>query len=158
MATNRWAKIDEHIAALKGLEGKKVEAGWFESDRYGAGEGAVGVPVAKIARIQEFGAAITKGKTVIVIPSRPFMRMAWAKFSANRPTLQKAIARKIIEKGLSAEKALAQIGLELENCIASSIRDGGWQRNAASTIAKKGFDAPLRDTKHMFKTINSKVS
>jgi len=156
---NRSAGIDKHIAALKAMKGKKVEAGWFESDRYGATKGnSEGIPVAKVARINEFGATIASGKKTIVIPARPFMRGAWLKFRADSKKIQANIAKKMLEKILTADQALGAIGLILEGYIAGSIRDGGWQGNADATVAKKGFDKPLIDTGHMFKTVASKVS
>ncbi len=51
--------LKRHMTALKGLEGKKVEAGWFESDRYPAPkDGGEGVQVARIARFLETGGTI----------------------------------------------------------------------------------------------------
>lgn len=156
---NQSAMINRHIAALKSMKAKKVEAGWFESDRYGATKGSsVGVPVAKIARINEFGATIVRGKTTIIIPSRPFMRGAWLKFSNERKLVQGKIARQMIKKQITAEVALNQIGILLEGYIVKSIRDGGWQKNAKSTERKKGFNTPLIESSHMWKTVNSKVS
>lgn len=160
MANSARSKlIDKHIQALKAAKGSKVEAGWFESDRYGGTKkDSTGAPVAKIARINEFGATITRGKTTIVIPSRPFMRGAWLKFRSDRAKIQAKIAKQMIDKNLTGPQAMAQIGLILEGYIVGSIRDGGWQGNADSTIKKKGFDKPLIDTGHMWKTVSSKVS
>lgn len=157
--SNRSPLIDKHIKALKEAAGSKVEAGWFESDRYGGTKkDSTGVPVAKIARINEFGATITRGKATIIIPSRPFMRGAWLKFRSDRKKIQAKIAKQMIDKKLTGDQAMAQIGLILEGYIVGSIRDGGWQGNADSTIKKKGFDKPLIDTGHMWKTVSSKVS
>lgn len=175
--------IEKHIAALKAMgKTRTVEAGWFASDRYGgkavterkkskktgkvtkkrvikaSANGTVGIQVAKVARIMEFGATITRGKAKIVIPARPFMRGAWRKFSADRKKIQASIAKQIIEKKITPQQALAQIGLILEGYIANSIRRGGWKGNAASTIARKGFDKPLIDTGHLWKSLSSKVS
>lgn len=167
----RSAAIDKQIATLKGAASKKVEAGWFSSDRYGGTKGnSVGMPVAVIARIQEFGATIERGarsdiktkKTTeahtIVIPARAFMRGAWSAFKAARKQIQTKMAKQLIEKKITSDQYLAQIGLILEGYIAKSIKNGGWQKNADSTVAKKGFDKPLVDTAHMLKTVNSKVS
>lgn len=156
---DRSKLIDKHIKALKEAKGKKVEAGWFESDRYGGTKkSATGVPVAKIARINEFGATITRGKTTFEIPARPFMRGAWLSFSTDRKKIQAKIAKQIIDKKITGDQALGQIGNILEGYIVKSIRDGGWQNNAESTIKKKGFDKPLIDTGHLWKTVTSKVS
>lgn len=51
--------IARHQKALKELDGVLVEAGWFESDRYPSTKpGEPGIPVAAIARQNEFGATI----------------------------------------------------------------------------------------------------
>src|ERR1700684_395155 len=100
-AKKRSPMIDKQIEALKGMKDKKVEAGWFESDRYGAtGSSSVGMSVAKVARINEFGATIERGETTIIIPARPFMRGAWMKFRADRKLIQSKIAKQMIEKKL----------------------------------------------------------
>ena len=154
------AMISKQIAALKSMGGNRtVEAGWFASDRYGTTKNSSeGIPVAKIARIQEFGATITRGETKIIIPSRPFMRLAWKQFSADRRDIQIRIARKMVDKELSATQGLEQIGAVLAGYIAGSIKNGGWQKNADSTVKRKGFDSPLRWSGHMFKSVNYKVN
>lgn len=155
---DRSKLIDNHIKALKEAKGSKVEAGWFESDRYGSTKkSATGVQVAKIARINEFGATITRGKTTYEIPARPFMRGAWLAFRTDRQKIQYSIAKKIIDKKMTGDQAMGAIGNILEGYIVASIKKGGWQGNAASTIKKKGFDKPLIDTGHMWKTVTSKV-
>jgi hypothetical protein len=95
---------------------------------------------------------------VIVIPARPFMRLAWTKFKQQRLKIQAKIAKDLINKKIEPNQALAQIGMALEDCIADSIKNGGWQSNSPSTISKKGFDKPLIDTAHMWKSVNSKVT
>ena len=160
MATKAHSElIARHINALKKVEGKKVEAGWFESDRYPAGKGSsVGEQVAKIARIQEWGATIKRGNAEIVIPSRAFMRKAWSDFNQQRAAIQVKVAKKVVNGEITQDQALAQIGEALVACIVRSIRGGEWERNAESTIKQKGFDKPLINTAHMWKTVNSKVS
>lgn len=155
----RSKMIDQHIAALKAAKDKQVEAGWFESARYPAAKGnSVGTSVAYIARVQEFGATIQRGETTITIPARPFMRLAWSKFGQSRKKIQDAIAKQLVAGKIDSEQALGQIGLHLEGCIVESIRDGGWEGNAPSTIENKGFDKPLIDTGHMWQSVSSKVS
>jgi hypothetical protein len=145
--------IAQHIATLKKAGNKKVEAGWFESDRYPSG-----IPVAKIARIQETGATIEHGDVKIEIPARAFMRKAAADFEQQRSAVQDRIARRVINGQITQDKALGQLGEFMSGLIAKSIRDGGWQKNAPSTIKGKGFDKPLIDTAHMWQSVNSKVS
>jgi hypothetical protein len=167
--------VSRHIAALKKLdelEGRTSEAGWFESARYPAGkvvgrgkgkrkfaptEGA-GMQVAHVARIQEFGAVIKRGKAVITIPARPFMRLAWSRFRQDRTKIQASIARQLIAGKIEPEQALGQIALALEGCIVRSIKSGPWAPNSAVTAKAKGFDKPLIDTAFMWQSVSSKVS
>jgi hypothetical protein len=159
--------IERHIEALKALKGRSVEAGWFETNCYKPGkkpngedisEKLVGQPVAKIARIQEFGCTIKRGKKTIVIPARPFMRLAHSNFGKKRSGIQKKIARQLIRGEIKPEQALGQIGLALEGCIVDSIKNGGWEPNAESTVKNKGFDKPLIDSAQMWQGVTSKVS
>lgn len=50
--------LERHKSALKQISGMSVEAGWFESARYPTQNGQPGIPVAEVARIQEFGGEI----------------------------------------------------------------------------------------------------
>lgn len=156
--------IERHMEALKKLNGRSVEAGWFASARYGTGSGgAPGQSVASVARIQEFGATIRKtspkGKEyVIVIPARPFMRLAWKNFSNDRVKIQTKLAKDLVSGKINPDQALGQIGLALENSIVRSIRNGGWQGNSPHTIRAKGFDKPLIDTAHMWQSVSSIIT
>ena len=193
-APTKSEMVAAQINALKKLKGMSVEAGWFETNLYTAGKGIpdsqVGVPVARIARIQEFGATIhhpggtkyitdaivgdrfvgtrfvhkdfpgeheTTKAHIIVIPARPFMRKAWLDFSNNRKAIQNKIAHQLIEGRIQPAQALGQIGMALEGYIVKSIKNGGWQENAPSTVAKKGFNKPLIDSGQMWQTVSSKV-
>lgn len=145
--------LEAQIKALKELRGKEVQTGWFESDKY-----ADGTSTAYVARIVNFGCVVKQNGITIIIPARPFMQKAYANFVSNRKKLENGLAKKLIEGKITPEQALAQIGMAMEGCIVESIRDGEWIPNAASTIAKKGFDKPLIDSAHMWQTVNSKVS
>src|SRR5579872_6334876 len=133
--SNKSKMIEKHIAGLKAIGNKKVEAGWFESDRYAGTKGdSIGLPVAMVARINEFGATIERGPrssiktkkesgaSTIMIPARPFMRGAWAKFRSDRKKIQTKMAKQMIEKKITADQYLGQIGLLLEGYIAKSIK------------------------------------
>jgi hypothetical protein len=153
--------LDDHAKALRAMGGYTVEAGWFSSARYQAGKRVdpkmVGVPVARIARINEFGATIKRGNHTIIIPARPFMRGAVEKFKTERIKKQSVIARQLLSGKINPEQAMMQIGLIMEGCIVDSIKNGGWVENAKSTIDKKGFDKPLIDTAQMWQAVTSKV-
>jgi hypothetical protein len=147
-------RYQKHKQVIKDLSGRQVEAGWFESARYKAGKGVsekqVGMSVAQIARINEFGTA--------TIPARPMMRLASENFQRDRNEIQTKIGKKLIDGKITPDKALAQIGLAMEGKIVDSIKNGNWKPNADSTVASKGFNKPLIDTAQMFQTVASKVS
>lgn len=109
-------------------------------------------------RVQEFGASIKRGNTTIVIPARPFMRLAYQNFLKQRKAIQAKIAKQLIRGDIKPEQALGQIGLVLEGCIVDSIKNGGWEGNAPSTVEKKGFDKPLIDSAQAWQAVVSKVN
>jgi hypothetical protein len=154
--------IKQQIKALKSMKGYSVEAGWFSTARYQAAKGVspsmVGMPIATIAKINEYGATINRGKYKIIIPPRPFMRLAAKKVKTNIPDVQRKIAKGMVSGKISVKQGLAQIGMFMEGEIVDSIKNGGWTPNAPSTVAKKGFDKPLIDTAQMWQSVSSKVS
>jgi hypothetical protein len=178
--------ITKQINALKAAKGKKVETGWFETQRYPADkDGAEGRLFSEVARTLEFGGTInhpggtsykqldsglTKfvksgaaadgvtGPHTIRIPPRPFMRLAAQMFQARRKKMEASLASKIVAGKITADQAMAQVGDEMEGCILESIRDGNWEPNAKSTIEKKGFDSPLTESGKMAQAIVSKVT
>lgn len=94
----------------------------------------------------------------IVIPPRPFMRKAGEDFKKSLPELQKKLGKKFLNDEISADAMLNQIGLHLEGLIVNSMNNGGWIKNADSTIARKGFDKPLKHWGTMIQTVSYKVS
>jgi hypothetical protein len=154
--------VDDHIKRLKGMKDQVIEAGWFESARYQAGKDIspemVGMSVARVARINEFGATIKTKKAKIIIPERPFMRLAYQRIRTKRQNVQKKIAKQIIEGKITPEQSFKQIGLFMEGEIVDSIKNGGWVANAPSTEKRKGFNKPLIHTGQMWQAVASKVS
>jgi hypothetical protein len=146
--------MNQHKKTIKEIDGRKVEAGWFETARYKAtGEkdaGKAGQSIAVVARANEFGTG--------TIPARPFMRLAATNFSRDRVALQAKIIKKMSDGKISADQALGQIGLAMEGNIASAIKDGNWVENAPSTAKAKGFNKPLIETAQMFQSVSSKVT
>ena len=151
--------------------GKVLKVGFLNSETY-----PDGTPLAYVAAIQEFGATIdiaehqkelyfkqdkngvgnkfvkknksnfaqtaNVGAYTVFIPPRPFMRNAIEKDSAQ----WSKIFREAIKRTGSIDQALAILGEKVKESIQDSIRTFVDPSNAKSTIRKKGFDAPLRDT------------
>lgn len=158
----RSKAIDGHIAALKSMKNMKVEAGWFESARYKAGkdvpENQVGMSIAYVARINEFGATIQRDGYTIVIPPRDFMRQAYSAILRKRDQIQGKVCRQLIDGDITAAQMFGQIGLFMEGEIVNSIKRGSFPANAPSTEKRKGFNRPLINTGQMWQTVASKVS
>lgn len=157
----RSKMIQQQIDALLELEGAKVEAGWFETDRYPSENGGEGELVARRAAFLEEGGFIAMdtpvGPVKAYVPPRPFMRYASMVFASTRKSIENRIAKKVFSGKITAEQALGQIGIAMENCIVDSIQQGTWAPNAPYTVKKKGFDKPLIETGHMWQTVSSKV-
>lgn len=143
--------LKNHIAILKGMNNATVESGWFETARY-----PDGTSVAYVMAVNELGYVADGGQEII--PARPHIQLAAHNCLPG--------ARKIAEWGIIAiaqgtetpDAVMGKIGLHLEGEIVKSIRDGGWQPNAPSTIAKKGFDKPLIDSGLAWQSVSSKTS
>lgn len=140
--------IGDIIEAMKKLDGQSVEIGWFESNLYNNG-----VPVAYVAACNELGTPDAK----YPIPARPFMRKAMG--AANKTVgarIQTDVAA-MLEGKLTAEQIMHRIGMHYETAIVTSIKGGGWQNNSDATIARKGFDSPLRDSGIMWQTVTHEI-
>lgn len=137
--------IKEISSLLKSLDGASVDIGWFESNRYPSG-----IPVATVAAWNELGTKTS--------PSRPFVRKAVADGNATIGKLIEVDIKKLMAGALSPEQHLHRIGMHYETAVVDSITKGGWEANAPSTVAKKGYDAPLRDTKRMLQSVTHEIS
>lgn len=146
------AALKAHIQALKALNAKTVKAGWFASNRY-----PDGYSVAQNAAFQNSGGVIKRGDHQIVIPARPFMDLAGTNVQTQQSATAKQLINQVLRQNEEAPKALAKIGLLMENEIKKAIVQGEWAPNAPSTVKKKGFNKPLVDSGILLKTVASKV-
>lgn len=90
------------------------------------------------------------------IPSRPFMRQTMdVNASAYAELAGEAAGRVVDGEGIQA--AYATVGERMRDDIKDAII--GWETppNAPSTIAKKGFNDPLRDTDALLNSIDFEV-
>lgn len=143
--------LKDHIAALKGLQGASVESGWHETAKY-----PDGTPIAYVMAVNELG-YVSDGGT-FVIPARPHMALAAENAKPKVKKIAEAGVVAIVKGTETPEALMGKIGLAFEGEIVLSIRDGGWQPNAPSTIAKKGFDKPLIDSGLAWQSVSSKTS
>lgn len=90
------------------------------------------------------------------IPSRPFIAIATDENKGWQSEVKKQVSR--INSSADVSGALNTIGKKMKEDIKSIIGDRGKLRpNALSTIAKKGFDAPLLDTGKLEEAIDYEV-
>lgn len=134
----RIQKVDLGSIAKK-LEGKKLRVGFFA----GATE-ADGTPVAQVALWNEYGTATS--------PPRAFMRntikeksKGWGKSAAE------------LLKGNDSGVALGLMGDGIAGQVKETIENFTDPPNAESTVKRKGFNSPLRDTLTMRDSVDSEV-
>lgn len=143
--------------AIKDLETKKVEVGFFETSKY---DDAAGTPVAYVAAIQEFG--YPEGG----IPARPFMRPTQVA-NSSKWTQQLAAGSKMVVAGkLTVPQMLGQFGEQVVGQVKETIASVETPPLSESTIAARkrarkspGVSTkPLVDTALMLGSVQSKVS
>lgn len=137
---------DKIEAALKALSEKMgngdVSAGFLEGATY-----PDGVPVAQVAFWNEYGTSRA--------PARPFFR---ATIEEKDGEWADTAAKAAVHYDYDSTKVLNLMGERIKEDIQSSINGWTEPRNADSTIAQKGFDAPLRDTMHMHDSVDYEVN
>ena len=129
--------------ALKAIEQKitnngVLRVGFLESEEYPAGANDDVLPVAQVAFWNEFGTRTA--------PARPAFRAMIAQESKDWGA---KIGKAIIAMNYDGEKALRLLGQDIRDDLENEIATWDTPPNAPATIAKKGFDAPLKDTGQM---------
>lgn len=118
----------------------RLRVGFIDSATY-----PDGTNVATVAFWNEYGTDTA--------PPRPFMRNTVAQNKEQWVAMVKALYQ---TQGV--EKALLQLGEVIQGDISASITSFNDPRNADYTIKKKGFNAPLRDTMLMARSISYELS
>lgn len=91
----------------------------------------------------------------IKIPPRPFFRKTIAE---NSSEWGKQVAQLLKANNYDADAALNELGDHIKGQLTESILSYEDPPNAPSTIRKKGFNAPLRDTGTMARSIDYEVT
>lgn len=102
-----------------------------------------GTPVPAVAFWNEYGTSRS--------PARPFFRTTIAEKNGE---WAKKLGKSVVHYDYDTEKILSFMGQTIQQDVQASIN--GWQDppNAASTVAKKGFNSPLRDTMQMMRSVD----
>ena len=136
MSIKRTGSLDQALNRLVSSKAQHVTVGVLDGSKY-----EDGTSVATVAFWNEYGTKTT--------PSRPFFRDT----IANKKSEWSLLATKAIRAGYSIEHMLGVVGLQMQTDIQFSIMTWTTPPNAAYTVAKKGFDAPLRNTMLMHDSI-----
>lgn len=101
---------DQLMQLIDDMDGKKLQAGWFEGSRYDAQ-----TPVAYVAAIQEFGSARRS------IPPRPFMRPTIANGKDDWKDVVEEGLKEVLAGNLTMKDLLDILGLRVAGEIRKAI-------------------------------------
>lgn len=131
--------------AMAALNGKSVEIGWFAENKYPDGQ-----PVAGVMSMFEHGTATQ--------PARPLLRTVFKENEEYLRSMTPKFAKAVMEGRVTPEEPLKDVGEYLVAKISEKLQNNGFERNAISTIKKKGFDKPGVDSGHAGQSVQAKVS
>ncbi len=94
------------------------------------------------------------GAYTIKIPARPYFRTMIA---AEEGEWGPALGHVLTEVRYDVKGALGQMGANITKQLQTSIRNWQSPPNAPSTVAEKGFNQPLIDTKRMWQSVSWEV-
>lgn len=129
MTVKKTGSLDQALNRLLVKNEQHVKVGVLDNSKY-----PDGTSVATVAYKNEYGFKN--------IPPRPFFRQTIKE--------QKAAWSELMVKGIKAgytvEHALGLVGLSMQNEIQHSIMTWVSPPNAPATVARKGFQSPLRES------------
>lgn len=140
VASNIHKRLKQLEEQLK--QNKVLEVGFMSEATY-----PDGTSVAEVAYKNEFG------ETLHNVPPRPFFRQTIA---AKKKDWSHNVGVGL-SKGLSIKDTLSLVGESAVGDIQETIKEFSDPPNARYTIEKKGFNDPLIDTGHMWKSVTSRV-
>ena len=120
-----------------------LEVGFFEGSTYPDG---TSVPL--VAITNEFG------KPAHNQPPRPFMRNTIA---AHQQEWGPGLGAALMENGYDTAPALDLLGSSIADQIRGTILNFTTPPDAPTTIKRKGFDSPLRETMDMTRAVGHRV-
>lgn len=145
--TTGGSKLKSHLRRMnkKLSEAKSVSVGFFSEDIHPDAH----VPVAQVMYWNEYGVP------ELNIPARPAFRATVALYHG---TWNPAFQAGLKAANYSADAALSGLGALITKELKGMIR--GWREppNAASTVARKGFNNPLIETRYMVNHVKYKVA
>lgn len=140
MSIKRTGSLDQALNRLVSSNDKHVQVGVIDNSKY-----PDGTSVASVAFWNEYGTRTA--------PARPFFRDT----IKNQKEAWANLARQGIKAGYSIDKVLGLVGAQMQTDVQFSIMTWTTPPNAAYTVAKKGFSAPLRNTLLLHDSIKFEV-
>lgn len=140
------------IQRMQKLDGTEIENGFFEGDRYGAEN--FNLPVAFVAYMNEYGHSIG----IQGVPERPFMHDTYED-KMNQLHMARAMRNVFVAAivdGRTVDRVLSQTAKMVVDLIQESIDDYPGS-NSTTTIKRKGFNDPLRDTDKMLNSVKFRI-
>lgn len=146
MSVKTTGSLDQALNRLVSSNAKHVQVGVIDNSKY-----PDGTSVASVAFWNEYG---TRKNGNQWIPPRPFFRDT----IKNQKDAWANLARQGIKAGYSIDKVLGLVGAQMQTDIQYSIMTWTSPPNSAYTVAKKKFNAPLRDSLLMHDSIKFEIS
>ena len=140
MSIKITGSLDQALNRLVSSKAQHVQVGVIDGSKY-----PDGTSVASVAFWNEYGTR--------TIPARPFFRDTIKQQKSNWSEL----ATKAIRAGYTVEHMLGVVGLSMQNDIQMSITQWTSPPNSAYTVAKKKFNAPLRESMLLHDSIKFEV-
>ncbi|OAJ35368.1 hypothetical protein [Piscirickettsia salmonis] len=106
--------------------------------------------IAAIARANEFGVP------ELNIPERPFMQQTLEAHGFYKRSLAIRLGR-VIRGTRSLDAQLIAVGEKMASDIKQTITSGSFEKNADTTIARKGSDKPLIDLGNMRANVSYRI-
>lgn len=132
-------------AQLKQAHRIRVTAGWQLDARHPNFEG----PTAELAAIHEYGGGN--------VPARPMLRPVFDKNLEKYRRLQRDLWGAVLGGKKNINEALKELGEVMVRDVKEHILIGPHRPLAPSTVARKGHDQPLIETKTLHDQVSSKV-
>lgn len=141
-------KLSSLIKRLDNLDGREVEAGFFEEDRYGPEND--NLPVATVAYYNEYGTTFN--------PTRPFMHDTFSGQTnqIHMTNIMKDVFLSALTNGRSVERFMRELGQMVGDIMQDTIEDYPGS-NSRETIDRKGFNDPLVDTRKMLESVKFQI-
>ena len=137
----------ELLNQAKKMKGSHVSIGVHETE--GSETYPNGAKVSEVAFWNEYG--------TVTAPERSFIRSTVDENRRMLNELTKKLLVKITKGDLTTEKALEKLGFLIQTKIQKKILELNDPKNAPRTIAAKGFNNPLVDSRRLWRSIAYQV-